>query len=151
METVPKLIRHIEKMEVDEEIEDEQEGDGGAVVAEEDVGGGQTANKGAAIATADISGGQMADRGDEPHKEATKQTDKIKKMDETENPKKKPRSTQLVSRLRDERQQAKIKEQDRRWKEATEKGLGENPAGELDMEDAMMSPEEEEKQPEGEI
>ena len=32
----------------------------------------------------------------------------------------------------------------------TEKGLGENPARDLDLEDAMMSLEEEEKQPEGE-
>ena len=32
----------------------------------------------------------------------------------------------------------------------TEKGLSENPARDLDLEDAMMSPEEEEKQPEGE-
>ena len=43
-----------------------------------------------------------------------------------------------------------MKEQEQRWKEATEKGLGETPARELDLEDTMMSQEEEDKQPEGE-
>ena len=33
VETVPKLIGHIEKMEADKEIEDKQEGDSGAAVA----------------------------------------------------------------------------------------------------------------------
>ena len=102
VETVPKLIRHIEKMEADEEIEGKKEGDGGAAVAEEDVSGGQMADKGAAVATEDISCRQMADRGEATDEEVTKQTDKSKKADETENLKKKPRSTLSVSRQREE-------------------------------------------------
>ena len=39
-----------------------------------------------------------------------------------------------------------IKKQERRWREATASGLGEIPAGELDLEDAMLSPEESDKQ-----
>ena len=39
-----------------------------------------------------------------------------------------------------------IKEQERQWREATATGLGEIPAGDLDLEDAMLSPEESDKQ-----
>ena len=84
VETVPKLIGHIEKIEA-EEIEDEQEGDGGAAVAEEDIGGRQ-----------------MAERGEAPNEEVTKQTSKSKKADKTENLKKKTRSTPSVSKLKEE-------------------------------------------------
>ena len=75
VETVPKLIRYIEKMEVDKDIEDEQEGDGDIAVAEGDVGGGQTADKGTDVRTTDVGSRQMANRGDIPDKEATKQTE----------------------------------------------------------------------------
>ena len=39
-----------------------------------------------------------------------------------------------------------IKKQERRWREATASGLGEIPVRELDLEDAMLSPEESDKQ-----
>ena len=39
-----------------------------------------------------------------------------------------------------------IKKQERRWREATASGLGEIAAGELDLEDTMLSPEESDKQ-----
>ena len=39
-----------------------------------------------------------------------------------------------------------IKKQERRWREVTASGLGEIPARELDLEDAMLSPEESDKQ-----
>ena len=62
-----------------------------------------------------------------------------------EDSKKKLRSTPSAARLKEEKRRARIKEQERRWKEATEKGLGEW-EGDIDLEDAMMSPEEGEKQ-----
>ena len=58
----------------------------------------------------------------------------------------KPQSTASITRLKEEWRRAKIKEQERRWKEVTEKGLGEAPSGEIDLKDAMLSPEEGEKQ-----
>ena len=99
VETVPKLIGHIEKME-EEEIEGEQEGD--TAVAAEEVGGGQTADRGKAAVAEEVSGRQTADRGTERIEEMPKQKDKNKKADETEDPKKKPQSTPSINRLREE-------------------------------------------------
>ena len=48
--------------------------------------------------------------------------------------------------MKEERKWAMIKKQERHWREATASGLGEIPAGELDLEDAMLSPEESDKQ-----
>ena len=39
-----------------------------------------------------------------------------------------------------------ITKQERRWREVTASGLGKIPAGELDLEDTMLSPEESDKQ-----
>ena len=39
-----------------------------------------------------------------------------------------------------------IKKQERRWREVTASGLGEILAGELDLEDPMISPDESDKQ-----
>ena len=58
----------------------------------------------------------------------------------------KPRSTPSVVKLSEWKRQEKIKQQQKRWKEVTEKGLGSDTTGEMDLEEAMMSPGEEEKQ-----
>ena len=60
---------------------------------------------------------------------------------------KKPRSTPSVVKRKEEKRQARSKEQARKWKEATEKGLGDQ-EGDLDLEDVMVSPDEGEKQTE---
>ena len=52
--------------------------------------------------------------------------------------------------MKDEHHRAKMKEQERWWREATDKGLGNTLAGEIDLEDAMLSLEESEKQKAGE-
>ena len=98
VETVPKLIGHIEKME-EEEIEGEQEGD--KAVAVEEVSGRQMAN-GGKVAAGEVGGRQMADRGTEQIEEMPKQGDKNKKADETEDLKKKPWSTPSINRLKAE-------------------------------------------------
>ena len=79
-EPVPRLIGHIEKVE-EEEIEDEQEGD--KAVAVDDLGAGQTAGKDT-----------------EQIDETPTQKDKNKKADETEDPKKKTRSTPSITKLK---------------------------------------------------
>ena len=84
--------------------------------------------------------------------ESIKHTDKgesVKSMDKAEpsdGSRKKPKSTPSISKLKEKRKWAKIKEQERRWKEATSNGLGEIPTEELDLEEAIISPEESEKQ-----
>ena len=132
VEMVPKLIGHIEKME-EEEVEDEQrdETEGGAV----------------AVAKGDDTGGaKTGEAGEEG--EVMKETDKGQHRDETttDDPKKKPRVTKSITKMKEQRKQAKIKEQERRWREVMAKGLGEALMGEVDLEEAMMSPEEEGEQ-----
>ena len=80
--------------------------------------------------------------------ETVEPTDKDNKV--TGSARRKPRSTPSISRMKDERHRAKIKEQERRWKEVTNQGLGDAPAGDIDLEDAMLSPEESKKQQAGE-
>ena len=137
---VPKLIGHIEKVEEEEVEEDTEEAN---VVPTEDDGDECVAAKDTAATGKDaaeqIVGGDMDDRSKRLEKETGM---KGGKKDEL---KKNPRSTPSAARLKEEKCQVRIKEQERRWKEATEKGLGE-PAGDIDLKDAMMSPEEEEKQ-----
>ena len=139
-ETVPKLIGHIEKVE-EEEIDEEAEE--ANVVSTEGTGAEHLAEKDTTAAEKD-SGEQIVGggTGDKSTKSETGTGVKGGKKDEL---RKKPRSTPSAAKLKEEKHQAKIKEQERRWKEATEKGLGE-PAGDIDLEDAMMNPEEEEKQ-----
>ena len=48
--------------------------------------------------------------------------------------------------MKEEQKQAKIKEQERRWREVIATGLGEIPARELDLEGAMISPDKSDKQ-----
>ena len=142
--TVPKLIGHIEKIEEEEIVEDPEDTD---VVPTEGTGDGQLTDKGTVAAAEKDSGEQTASGGTDDTSTKSKQG-KSTKEDKKDEPKKKPRSTPSAARLKEERCQAKISEQERRWREAMERGLAEAPAGEVDLKDAMMSPEEEEKQAE---
>ena len=161
-EMVPKLIGHIEKVE-QEEFEEQPEGD--RTVAEKEVSGGLAADREAAAA--EEKGGEQAtgeniEQVDEmakpTHKgemakpmdndEMVEPTDKDNKA--TGSVRRKPRSTPSISRMKDERCRAKIKEQERWWREVTNQGLGDTPAGDIDLEDAMLSEEESEKQQAGE-
>ena len=137
-----------------EEFEEQLEGD--RPVAEKEVSGSLMADREAA-ATGEIHGEQVTGENVEQFDETAKPTDK----DETAEPthkedkaagsaRRKPRSTPSISRMKDERHKAKIKEQEPRWREATNKGLGDTPAGDIDLEDAMLSLEESEKQQAGE-
>ena len=131
-EVMPKLIVHIEKVE-EEEFEEEQGDDtrGGAVssVKEGDIG--------------DAEHGEAGEEG-----KVTKQTHKRQRgskaaAEETDDPKKKLRVTQSVTKLKEQKRQEKIKEQERRWKETKSRSASEAAAREVDLEEAMMSPEEE--------
>ena len=133
METVPKLIGHIEKVKEEEIDKDTEEAN---VVSTEGTGEECLAEKDTTTAEKDSRG-----TGDKSTKSEMGTGAKGCKKDEL---RRKPRSTPSAAKLKEEKHQVKIKEQERMWKEATEKGLGE-PAGDIDVEDAMMSPEEEEK------
>ena len=127
-ETVPKLIGHIEKVEEEEVKEDTEEGN---VVPTEGDGDEHMAAKDTAATGKDVGeqivGGDTDDRSKRSEKETST---KGGKKDES---KKKPRKTPSAARLKEEKHQVRIKGQERRWKEAMEKGLGE-PAGDIDLE-----------------
>ena len=132
-EMVPRLIGHVqkvEKKEVDEEGE-QMEGDDPAV--EKEVGGGLTADREATVAGR-TEGEQTTEQMDV--NKLAKPTDQA---ETSEILKRKTRSMLSISRMKEEQKRAKIKEQERRWVEATATGLGEIPAGELDLEGAMIS------------
>ena len=152
-ETVPRLVGHIEKVEP-EEFEEQPEDD--RPVAENEVSGRLTADW-EATAVGEKGGEQATGEDIEQVDEVAKPTDKdemAEPMDKddkvTGSAKRKTRSTPSVTRMKDECRRARAKEQERRWIEATDKGLGEAPTGEIDLEDAMLSPEESEKQQAGE-
>ena len=162
MEMVPKLIGHVEKVE-EEEFEEQLEGD--RPVAEKEVSGGLTADKEAAAA-GEIGSEQATGENIEQVDKMAKPTDKgemAKPMDKdktveptdkddkaTGSARRKPRSTPSISRMKEEHRRARITEQERQWREATNRGLGNAPAGDIDLEDAMLIPEESEKQQAGE-
>ena len=113
-----------------------------------------TADKGAAAAE-ETGSEQMTGKDTEQIDEAAKPTEKDEMAgskekgdtaEGTRSSSRKPWSTASITRLKEERCRAKIKEQERRWKEVTEKSLGEAASGETDLEDAMLSPEEGDKQ-----
>ena len=124
METVPKLIGHIEKVE-QEEFEEQPEGD--RPVAEKEVSGGLMADREAA-AVGEIGGeqatGENIEQIDKTAKpmdkgETAKPTDKdemVEPMDKddkaTGSARRKSRSTPSISKMKDERHRAKIKEQE---------------------------------------
>ena len=157
-ETVPKLIGHIEKVEEEDVEEQPEQTEGDHPAAEKGVSGGLMAGKEANVAGE--TGGEQTTQHTDNDKSA-KPTDKdkmaqpmdkdesVKSTDKAEpsgSSKRKARSTPSINRMKEERKQAKIKEQERRWKEATTKGLGEIPTEELDLEDTMLSQEESDKQ-----
>ena len=152
METVQKLIGHVEKVE-QEEFEEQLEGD--RPVAEKEVSGILTADREVAAA-GEIGGEQATGENKEQVDETAKPTDEDKMVEPTDqddkvtgSARRKPRSTPSISKMKEERHRAKITEQERRWREATNKGLGDAPAGDIDLEDAMLSPEESKKQQAG--
>ena len=123
-------------------------------VAEKEVSGGLTADR--EVTAAGKKGGEQVTGEDTEQVEETvkpadkdemaKPTDKdemAEPMDKddkvTGSAKRKPRSTPSVTRMKDERRKARVKEQEQRWREATDKGLGDALTGEIDLEDAMLS------------
>ena len=114
--------------------------EGGHPAAEKEVGGGLTADREVAVA-GEAGGEQTTERMD-----TDKSAKPMEKAEVSDSSRRKPRSTPSISRMKEEWKRAMIKEQERRWREATASGLGEIPAGELDLEDALLSPEESDKQ-----
>ena len=124
METVPKLIGHIEKVE-QEEFEEKPEGD--RPVAEKEVSGGLTADREVAAA-GEIGGEQATGENIQQVDETAKPTDKgemakAKDKDEMVEPtdkddkatrsvRRKPRSTPSISRMKEECRRARITEQE---------------------------------------
>ena len=131
-ETVPKLIGHVEKVEEGLEEQNEQTG-GGHPAAGKEVGGGLMADK--EVAVAGEAEGEQTTEGTGTDKLANP-TDKAETSDSS---RRKIRSTPSISRMKEERKRAKVKEQERRWVEVTATGLGEIPTRELDLEGAMIS------------
>ena len=127
-ETVPKLIGHIKKVE-EEEVEEDTEGANMILMEGVGDGDGCTTAKGAATGEKDV-GEQIAEDTEDKSKKSEKDTGT--NTGKKEEPKQKPRSTPSAARLKEEKSQARIKEQERRWKEATEKALGET-AGDIDL------------------
>ena len=140
-ETVPKFIGHIEKVEEEEVEEDIEEAN---VIPTEGDDDGKVCKMAKVVATGEKEvGEQMEEDTEDKSKKSEKDTGT--KTGKKEELKKKPRSTPSAARLKEEKHQARIKEQERRWKEVTVKALG-GPAGDIYLEDAMMSPDEGEKQ-----
>ena len=139
-ETVPKLISHVEKVEEEDLDEQMEQTEGGHPAAEKEVGGRLMADREAAVA-GEAGGKQMTERTD-----TDKSAKPMEKAEASDSSRRKQRSTPSISRMKEERKWAMIKKQERRWREATASGLGKIPAGELDLEDAMLSPEESDKQ-----
>ena len=140
VETVPKLIGHMEKVEEEDLDERMEQTEGGHPAAEKEVSGRLMADREVAVA-GEAGGEQTTERTD---------TDKLakptEKLEASDSLRRKPRSTPLISRMKEEQKQAMIKKQERQWREVTASGLGEIPTGELDLEDAMISPDESDKQ-----
>ena len=133
--TVPQVIGHVEKIEKEdtEEKSEQKEGE----QAEKGVGAGVPV-EGQPSTIKETGDGRLGSKDQEV-------TDKAK-TEHSEETEKKQRSTLSISKLKEERKKAKAKEQEKRWSEATSKGLGEIPMEGLDLEVAMLSPEESEQQ-----
>ena len=132
---VQQVIGVVEKIE-EETIEGKPEQKEGEQL-EKEVGGGVPV-EGQPSIVGETGDGELGSKDQE-----VTYTAKTKHSEGTE---KKPRSTPSISRLKEERKKAKTKEQERRWSEVTSKGLGEIPIEGLDLEVAMLSPEESEIQ-----
>ena len=136
---VPKLIGHMEKVEEEDLDEQMEQTEGDHPAAKKEVGGGLMANREVTVA-GEAGGEQMTERTD-----TDKSAKPMEKAEANGSSRRKPRSTPSISRMK-EWKRAMIKKQERRWREVTASGLGEIPAGELNLEDAMLSPEESDKQ-----
>ena len=136
----PKLIGHMEKVEKEDLDEQMEQTEDGHPAAEKEVYGGLKADREAAVA-GEAGGEQMTERTDTD--KSAKPTEKAEASDSS---RRKPRSTPSISRMKEKQKRARIKEQERQWAEATATGLGEIPARELDLEGAMLSPDEGDKQ-----
>ena len=139
METVPKLIGHVEKVEREDVDKEEEQIEGDYPAVGKEVSGGLTADREVTVA-----GGAEGEQimGTDTDKSA-KSTEKA---EESGTLRIKRRSTPSIGRMKEEWKQARAKEQEQRWREVTATGLGEIPNRELDLEDAMLSPEEGDKQ-----
>ena len=89
VETVPKLISHMEKVEKEDLDKKMEQTEGGHPAAEKEVGGGLTANK--EVAVAGETGGEQMTESTDTDKSA-KPTEKVEASD---NSRRKPRSTPL--------------------------------------------------------
>ena len=112
-ETVPRLIGHVEKVEKEDVDEEGEQIEGGTPAAEKEVGGGLTADR-----EKEVSGGLMADRETtvaerDQGEQTIEQTDTEKSAKPTDSLRRKTRSTPSISRMKEERKQARIKEQER--------------------------------------
>ena len=139
-ETVPKLIGHVEKVEKEDVDKEGEQIEGDDPAVEKEVGGSLMADREATVAGG-AEGKQMTE-----HMDTDKSAKPKDKAETSESSRRKTRSTPSLSRMKEERKQAKIKEQERLWAEVTATSLGEILAGELDLEMAMISPDEGDKQ-----
>ena len=97
VETVPKLIGHVEKVEEEDLDEQMEQTEGGHPAAEKEVSGRLTADRGAAVA------------GEAGREQATERTDTDKwakpmeKAEASDSSRRKPRLTPSISRMKEER------------------------------------------------
>ena len=95
-ETVPKLIGHVKKVEEEDLDEQMEQTEGGHPAAEKEVGVGLTADRAVAVA-GEAGGEQMTERMDTD--KSAKPTEKAEASDSL---RRKPRSTPLISRMKEE-------------------------------------------------
>ena len=96
VETVPKLIGHVEKVEEEDLDEQMEQTEGGHPAAEKEVGCGLTADREAAVAGE--AGGEQTTECTDTDKSA-KPTEEAEASDSS---RRKPRSTPLISRMKEE-------------------------------------------------
>ena len=96
-ETVQKLIGHMEKVEEEDLDKQMEQTKGGHPAAKKEVGGGLMADREAAVA-GEAGGEQMTERMDTDR--SAKPTEKAEASDSS---RRKPRSTPLISRMKEER------------------------------------------------
>ena len=97
VETVPKLIGHVEKVEEEDLDEQMEQTEGGHPAAEKEVGGGLTAYREAAVA-GEAGGEQMTECMD-----TDKSAKPMEKAEASDSLRRKPRSTPSISRMKEER------------------------------------------------
>ena len=96
-ETVPKLIVHVEKVEEEDLDKQMEQTEGGHPAAEEEVSGGSMADREAAVA-GEAGGEQMTELTD-----TDKSAKPMEKVEASDSSRRKPRSTPLISRMKEER------------------------------------------------